>query len=290
MDAVNAYRQVQEHYGQVATTHLPQDYHHKVATAFGYKLDDLHSIPGSANLGVSCGNPLAIANVHKGETVIDLGCGGGIDVLLAAAKVGPEGKAVGVDMTKNMLDLARRNADKAGVSNASFVEASITSIPLPSGTADCIISNCVINLVPAADKPLVFHEMFRLLKPGGRIAISDILAKKELPGEVRDDFLLYVGCIAGASPVHDYEKFLYDAGFQGALILDTNNDLNLYKVMWEAERADKPGRPSPQLSCGSCCGAQVGRSQVRPKCRLQLDFNEWAGSFQVYAIKPKVVV
>ncbi|KAJ8098599.1 S-adenosyl-L-methionine-dependent methyltransferase [Lipomyces tetrasporus] len=249
MDAVNAYRQVQEHYGQVATTNLPEGYQQKVA------IEDLHSIPDSSNLGVSCGNPLAIANVDKGETLIDLGCGGGIDVLLAAAKVGPEGKA-------NMLDLARRNADKAGVSNASFVEASITSIPLPTATADRIISNCVINLVPAADKPLIFHEMFRLFKPGGRIAISDIPAKKELPSEVRNDFSLYVGCIAGASPVHGYE-----------------NDLDLYKVMWEAERADKPGQSSPQVSCSSCCGAQVGRSQVRPEPR----------SFQVYTIKPKVI-
>ncbi|KAK9243318.1 S-adenosyl-L-methionine-dependent methyltransferase, partial [Lipomyces tetrasporus] len=206
VDAVNAYRQVQEHYGQVATTNLPEGYQQKVA------IEDLHSIPYSANLGVSCGNPLAIANVDK--TLIDLGCGGGIDVLLAAAKVGPEGKAVGLSVElQNMLDLARRNADKAGVSNASFVEASITSIPLPTATADRIISNCVINLVPAADKPLIFHEMFRLFKPGGRIAISDILAEKELPSEVRNDFSLYVGCIAGASPVHGYEKFLYDAGF-----------------------------------------------------------------------------
>lgn len=165
--------------------------------------------------------------------MIDLGSGGGIDVLLAAKKVGEEGKAIGIDMTKvrrslptyltltlayrkqEMLVLSRQNAGKAGVNNASFIEAFITSIPLPSSTADCIISNCVINLVPEVEKPLVFQEMFRLLKPGGRVAISDILAKRELPMEIKKDLSLYVGCIAGASQVADYEKHLKEAGFQG---------------------------------------------------------------------------
>lgn len=114
-----------------------------------------------------------------------------------------------------MLELARRNAKNAGASNASFIEAFITSIPLPSSTVDCIISNCVINLVPDAEKHLVFQEIFRLLKPGGRVAISDILAKQELPLEIRQDLSLYVGCIAGASQVDDYEKYLKEAGFQG---------------------------------------------------------------------------
>lgn len=114
-----------------------------------------------------------------------------------------------------MLELARRNARKAGVSNASFIEAFITSIPLPSSTADCIISNCVVNLVPEVEKILVFQEMFRLLKPGGRVAISDILAKRELPMDIKKDLSLYVGCIAGASQVCDYERYLKEAGFQG---------------------------------------------------------------------------
>ena len=114
-----------------------------------------------------------------------------------------------------MLDLARRNAERAGASNASFVEGSITAIPLPDSTANCIISNCVVNLVPAAEKSLVFHEMFRLLASGGRVAISDILAKKDLPGELASDMALYLGCIAGASKVYEYEKYLRDAGFKG---------------------------------------------------------------------------
>lgn len=124
---------------------------------------------------------------------------------------------------QDMLDLARRNAKNAGVSNASFIEALITSIPLPSSTVDCIISNCVINLVPEREKPLVFREIFRLLKPGGRVAISDILAKQELPIEIKQDLALYVGCIAGASQVGDYERYLKEAGFQGA-----NQDYTVY--------------------------------------------------------------
>ncbi|KAK9387251.1 S-adenosyl-L-methionine-dependent methyltransferase [Lipomyces mesembrius] len=270
MDAANVYRHVQEHYGEIAKNtalaNLSDKYQEKVATAFGYTLQDIRSIPGNANLGVSCGNPLATANVKTGETVIDLGCGGGIDVLLSAAKVGPDGRAVGIDMTKDMLDLARRNADKAGVFNASFIEASITSIPLDSSVADCIVSNCVINLVPKADKPLVFLEIFRLLKPGGRVAISDILAKKELPSEVREDLSLYVGCIAGAS----------------VAILNSNSDLNIYKELRQAEKNDS------EVSSASCCGSLTGELQGRAKSMF--DFNEWAGSFQVYAIKTKLGV
>lgn len=114
-----------------------------------------------------------------------------------------------------MLDLARKNAEKAGASNASFVEGSITSIPLPSSTANCIISNCVVNLVPAAEKPIAFQEMFRLLTPGGRVAISDILTRKELPDEVVKDLSLYVGCISSASQIHEYDRYLRDAGFKG---------------------------------------------------------------------------
>ncbi|KAK9482806.1 S-adenosyl-L-methionine-dependent methyltransferase [Lipomyces starkeyi] len=286
MDAANVYRLVQEHYGEIAShtalTNLSDIYQEKVATAFGYTLQDIRSIPRNANLGVSCGNPLATATVKTGETVIDLGCGGGIDVLLSAAKVGPDGRAVGIDMTKDMLELARRNAEKAGVSNASFIESSITSIPLDSSVADCIISNCVINLVPKVDKHLVFREIFRLLKPGGRVAISDILAKKELPSEVTENLSLYVGCIAGASQVHDYERFLKDAGFLDISILNTNSDLNLYKELSQAEKNDS------EVSSPSCCGSHTGELQGRAKSMV--DFNEWAGSFQVYAIKPELGV
>ncbi|KAK9481869.1 S-adenosyl-L-methionine-dependent methyltransferase [Lipomyces starkeyi] len=295
MDSSETYGNVQDHYAGIARRTGVEDHtgdnQEKVATAFGYKREDLRSLPGSANLGIGCGNPLAIANVQKGETVIDLGCGGGIDVLLAANKVGPEGKAVGVDMTTDMLNLARRNAEKAGASNVSFIEAPITSIPLASSAADCIISNCVLNLVPQVDKPMVFREMFRLLKPGGRIAITDILARKPFPNEIRKNISLYVGCIAGASEVHDYERFLRDAGFEGVLILKTNRDLNVYREAFLAEQPGKSGgsrSQAPACSCcstGSCCSAQTSESQGWAQSMLNLDVNEWAGSFQVYAIK-----
>ncbi|PGH14088.1 hypothetical protein AJ80_06092 [Polytolypa hystricis UAMH7299] len=219
MDSQDTYSLVQKSYEQIANNRDAADnqgpsYEESVAMAFGYSVDELRSIPEKANLGLSCGNPLATANLKQGETVIDLGSGGGLDVLLAAEKVGAEGKAIGVDMTKKMLDLAHRNIEKAGVKNASFIEASITSIPLPDATADCIISNCVINLVPEAEKHLVFKEMYRLLKPGGRAVFSDILARKELTKEIKENLALYVGCIAGASQVSEYQTYLGDAGFE----------------------------------------------------------------------------
>ncbi|PLB50049.1 putative UbiE/COQ5 family methyltransferase [Aspergillus steynii IBT 23096] len=284
MNPKETYRCVQDRYAGVARQtdgpHNLGDHERKVASAFGYDLEDLRSIPETANLGVSCGNPLATANIKVGEVVIDLGSGGGIDVLLAAKKVGVEGKAIGIDMTKDMLELARQNAKNAGASNASFIEAFITSIPLPSSTADCIISNCVINLVPEVEKPLVFQEMFRLLKPGGRVAISDILAKQELPMEIKKDLSLYVGCIAGASQVADYERYLKEAGFQDAVILDTNADLNIYKEMWKREESNRPGPAS------SCCDP-MNNSASRDNLP-DVDFNIWTGSFKIFAIKPDI--
>ncbi|KAJ5797119.1 uncharacterized protein N7518_005659 [Penicillium psychrosexuale] len=285
MNSQDTYHSVQERYASVARQAGPDNqrsYERKVATAFGYDLEDLRSIPDNANLGVSCGNPLATANIRTGETVLDLGSGGGIDVLLAVKKVGLEGKAIGIDMTKDMLELARRNARNAGASNAAFIEAFITSIPVPSSTVDCIISNCVVNLVPEAEKPLVFQEMFRLLKPGGRVAISDILAKRELPMEIKTDLSLYVGCIAGASQVSDYERYLKQAGFQDILILNTNSDLNLYKEMCESENANGSGHTS------SYCDATESRATGEMKKIPDVDFNLWTGSFKILAVKPDI--
>ncbi|KAJ5621763.1 hypothetical protein N7528_006546 [Penicillium herquei] len=283
MDSDETYRSVRERYADVANqtnSAAKEAYEQKVATAFGYDLEDLRSIPENANLGVSCGNPLATANIALGETVVDLGSGGGIDVLLAAKKAGPEGKAIGIDMTKDMLELARRNAKKSGVSNAVFIEAFITSIPLPASTVDCIISNCVVNLVPEAEKNLVFKEMFRLLKPGGRVAISDILATQELPMEIKSHLSLYVGCIAGASQVADYERYMKEAGFQDVFIMNTNSDLNIYKEIL----LDKPPDTSSPATGISCCSsAKSATSKELP----DVDFNHWTGSFRIFAIKPE---
>src|SRR5215831_4153099 len=199
---------VKSKYGAVANSGLSTDHTgvRAVAEAFGYSPDELASIPSGANMGLSCGNPTATANLRPGEIVLDLGCGGGLDVFLAAAKVGPTGKAIGIDMTPEMLALARKNAAQGnngqGFPNVEFHQANIDKLPLPDGSVDCVISNCVINLAP--DKDAVLREIARVLKPGGRVAVSDIALKKSLPPEVGDDLLAYVGCIAGAISVEGY--------------------------------------------------------------------------------------
>jgi 2-polyprenyl-3-methyl-5-hydroxy-6-metoxy-1,4-benzoquinol methylase len=165
----------------------------------------------AASLG--CGNPTALAELLPGETVLDLGSGGGIDVLLSARRVGPTGKAYGLDMTGEMLSLARANQAKSGLTNVEFLEGHIESIPLPDATVDVIVSNCVINL--SADKDRVLREAFRVLKPGGRFAVSDVVTRGEIPAEIRAHVLLWVGCLAGALDERDYCAKLAAAGFTG---------------------------------------------------------------------------
>lgn len=162
-----------------------------------------------ASLG--CGNPTALAELKRGEVVLDLGSGGGIDVILSAKRVGPDGKAYGLDMTDEMLSLANENKKKAGVENVEFLKGEIEQIPLPDNTVDVIISNCVINL--SADKQKVLSEAFRVLKPGGRFAVSDVVVKGDVTSEVRRDAELWIGCIAGALEEKDYEAKLAAAGF-----------------------------------------------------------------------------
>jgi len=163
-----------------------------------------------ASLG--CGNPTALAELHPGETVLDLGSGGGIDVILSARRVGPSGKAYGLDMTDEMLALARENQRKAGVGNVEFLKGEIESIPLPDNSVDVIISNCVINL--SGDKDRVLREAFRVLKPTGRFAVSDVVVRGQVPDDVRQNMLLWVGCIAGALRDYDYVAKLAKAGFE----------------------------------------------------------------------------
>src|SRR5215475_14546621 len=169
-------------------------------------------IPNEAlRASLGCGNPTALAKLNPGETVLDLGSGGGIDVLLSARRVGPTGKAYGLDMTDEMLALARENQKKAGVENVEFLKGEIENIPLPDNSVDVIISNCVINL--SGDKDRVLHEAFRVLKPGGRLAVSDVVTRGEVPADVRQNMLLWVGCIAGALQDYDYVTKLAKAGF-----------------------------------------------------------------------------
>jgi SAM-dependent methyltransferase len=178
-----------------------------------YADDETAALPEEAVLAsLGCGNPTALANLREGETVLDLGSGGGIDVLLSARRVGPSGKAYGLDMTDDMLALARENQRKAGASNVEFLKGEIEHIPLPDNSVDVIISNCVINL--SADKGRVLHEAFRVLKPGGRFAVSDVITHGPVPEDVRRDMLLWVGCIAGALEENEYRMKLAAAGFE----------------------------------------------------------------------------
>jgi SAM-dependent methyltransferase len=185
-----------------------------------YGASETSALPETAVLAsLGCGNPTALAELNPGEVVLDLGSGGGIDVLLSARRVGPEGKAYGLDMTDEMLALARENQRKAGVENVEFLKGEIEDIPLPDNSVDVIISNCVINL--SADKDKVLREALRVLKPGGRFAVSDVVVRGEVPAEVRRNVELWVGCIAGALSDDDYRSKLAAAGFAGIEIEPT---------------------------------------------------------------------
>jgi arsenite methyltransferase len=185
-----------------------------------YDPGTLAEVPDAAALAsLGCGNPIAVAELREGETVLDLGSGGGIDVILSARRVGPTGKAYGLDMTEEMLELARKNAAEAGVDNVEFLKAYIEDVPLPDASVDVIISNCVINL--STDKPRVFDEMVRLLKPGGRLGISDIVASDELTPEQRAERGSFVGCIAGALSFAEYRAELERVGFADVEIRPT---------------------------------------------------------------------
>ena len=186
-----------------------------------YGAEDRESLPDAAKLAsLGCGNPTAVAELHEGETVLDLGSGGGIDVLLSARRVGPTGKAYGLDMTDEMLELARRNQGEAGVANAEFLKGTIEDVPLPDDAIDVIISNCVINL--SGDKSAVFREAARVLRPGGRFAVSDVVADPDMDESTRRDMEQWTGCIAGALTRDDFERELVAAGFEDVEITETH--------------------------------------------------------------------
>lgn len=267
---------VQDRYGAVARSGLSNDSAavRSVAQAFGYSEEDLASLPAQANMGLSCGNPVAVAGLRAGEVVVDLGCGGGLDVLLAAMRVGPSGKAIGIDMTSEMIERARAGAAQVEAENVEFHLAHIDQLPLPDASVDCVISNCVINLVP--DKANVFREVFRILKPGGRVAISDIALKQPLPPQVASDLEAYVGCVAGAIQICDYERMLRDAGFEAVVVSDTSADLNAYAQ-------------ASSCGCGSstCCTApeSQGLHDGLTEILQTFDANAYAASVRVHAVK-----
>jgi arsenite methyltransferase len=291
---------VQQRYGTVASAHLSseQDGVRAVAEAFGYSPEELASIPAEANMGLSCGNPTATANLRVGETVVDLGSGGGLDVFLAAARVGPNGRAIGIDMTPEMITLARRNAATGNngkpFTNVEFHLATIDQLPLADNSVDCVISNCVINLAP--DKPAVFREIARVLKPGGRLAVSDIALKQPLPPEISSDIMAYVGCIAGAISLDDYRQGLSDAGFSNVQVIDSGSDLNAYAKIDNQAGCCSPQMSQitaePRLSSGSyaCCAparakTDEGLFDKFTELLSRYNVNDYAASVKVYAVK-----
>jgi ubiquinone/menaquinone biosynthesis C-methylase UbiE len=188
----------------------------QMCDAMGYSKEDMDSVPEGANMGLGCGNPVAIASLKPGETVVDLGSGGGFDCFLASKQVGETGRVIGVDMTSEMVGKARNNAEKMGTSNVEFRLGEIEHLPVADNSADVIMSNCVINLSP--DKLSVYRDALRVLKPGGRLAISDIVASAELPDDIQKNLALVSACVGGAATVDDTERMLKEAGFQGIKI------------------------------------------------------------------------
>lgn len=295
-------RAVKSKYGSVAVSNLSSEQSgvRAVAEAFGYTEAELSSIPSEANMGLSCGNPTATAHLKEGEVVVDLGSGGGLDVFLAAQQVGETGTAIGIDMTPEMIELARRNAaqgnDGAGYSNVEFHLATIDSLPLPDNSVDCVISNCVINL--ATDKDAVFREIARVLKPGGRLAVSDIALKQELPAELGNDLMAYVGCIAGAIPIEDYKKGLSKAGFSGVEVIDACSDLNAYAKVENQAACCPPAmtqigsgsKSLPTLDSACCAPAPTSGTDTELHHDLaellrRYNVNDYAASVRVFAVK-----
>lgn len=288
----NIEQAVRSRYGAVANAKLSsaQEGVRSVAEAFGYSVAELSSIPAEANMGLSCGNPTATASLREGETVVDLGCGGGLDVFLAAAKVGPAGRVIGIDMTPEMVELARRNAARGnhgqGFTNVEFHLAKIDQLPLPDNSVDCVISNCVINL--AGDKPAVFREIARVLKPGGRLAVSDIALKHSLPREIKEDVMAYVGCISGAMLVEDYQRGLLEAGFSNVEVIDSHADLNVYSKIENQSGCCSPAMSteSKSLAVATCCAPDSSADNARLSALLsRYNVNDYAASVKVYAMK-----
>jgi SAM-dependent methyltransferase len=212
---------VKEEYGQIAKTSAQCGCGscgcgsnmtvQKQSGELGYSVDEMSAVPDGSNLGLGCGNPTAIASLKKGEIVLDLGSGAGFDVFLAAKKIGPSGKAIGVDMTEEMLEKAKENAKKGGFANVEFKKGDIEDLPLDDNSVDVVISNCVINLAP--DKAKVFKEIHRVLKNGGRLMVSDVVLVKELPEKLKNDKDLLIGCVSGAILKEDYLNLLKETGF-----------------------------------------------------------------------------
>lgn len=265
---------VEEHYaavarGEVSACGVPKE---NVAKSIGYSEEEL-VLAGDANLGLGCGNPFALAEIRTGMTVLDLGSGAGFDAFLAWNKVGPTGRILGVDMTDDMLALARQNAQKRSATNVEFRKGFIEQLPVESGTVDFVISNCVINLSP--DKPAVFREIARVLKPGGRFAVSDIVLLKPLSDELKQDIAAYVGCISGASLLTEYLSIALSAGLR---------DLSIPRIAYGADLVDAivSGETSTNKAC---CGSTVPVKTLKHPSSLARQAAEATASINLHGRK-----
>jgi len=283
---------VRSRYGAVAESGLSSEHAgvKAVAEAFGYSAEELTSIPSEANMGLSCGNPTATAFLKPGEVIVDLGSGGGLDVFLASKKVGTTGRAIGIDMTPAMIERAQSNAKTGGYENVEFHLATIDQLPLADASVDCVISNCVLNLAP--DKPAVFREIARILKPGGRLAVSDIALKAELPQQLAQSLAAYVGCIAGAIRIEDYREGLLSAGFEHVEIVDSGADLNAYSKIETQSGCCSPAMAADHgltVLADACCppASEPSLHDELTSLLSQYDVNAAAASVKVYAIKPR---
>ena len=207
----------------------------QISTVMGYSKADIASVIDGANMGLGCGNPVALASLKSGETVVDLGSGGGFDCFLAARQVGESGQVIGVDMTPEMISKARKNSEKMGVTNVEFRLGEIEHLPVADNGADLIMSNCVINLSP--DKLQVYREAYRILKPGGRLSISDVLATAVLPAKIRNNLALVAACVGGAATFDDTKKMLTQAGFQNIKVTAHDNSRDLTRT-WDPDKSE----------------------------------------------------
>lgn len=266
---------VEEHYaavarGEASACSVPKE---ELAKSIGYSEEEL-ALAGDANLGLGCGNPLALTQIKPGMTVLDLGSGAGFDAFLAWNRVGSTGRVIGVDMTDDMLSLARQNAEKRGATNVEFRKGFIEKLPVESGTVDYVISNCVINL--SSDKPSVFREIARVLKPGGHFAVSDIVLLKALPDELAKSISAYVGCISGASLLNDYLSMALAAGLTSLSVPRIDYGRDLMKVLAPED-----------IACGgaSCCGSTVSVSSLKNPDQMVRQASEALASIKLHGRK-----
>jgi arsenite methyltransferase len=266
---------VEEHYaavarGEASACGAPAE---DVARAIGYTEQEL-ALAGDANLGLGCGNPLALTQIAPGMTVLDLGSGAGFDAFLAWSRVGASGRVIGVDMTDDMLTRARENAQKRGATNVEFRKGLIEELPVASASVDYVISNCVINLSP--DKPAVFGEIARVLKPGGRFAVSDIVLLQALPAEITRDISAYVGCISGASLLTDYLSMALGAGLR---------DLSIPNIAFGRDLLQMLAPEGFGKGKGSCCGSSISISSLKNPDELVRRAAEAVASIKLHGRK-----